>query len=414
MLRAIVALGVVATSFLFGSFGGSRPVFAAPANDQLAGAIAVGSLPFANVQDTTTATLEAGEPQPPASCATAAIGNTIWYSFTAPASARYQVDTIGSNYDTIVAVFTGSSFPLSPVVENAVAVCNDETTSGTQSRLQFNASAGVTYRIQVGGFDSDSGITLTNVFAVPPAPANDAFANAASVGAPPFTNARTTHAAAVNEAGEPQVCGAAGKTVWYRFIPSSNGQRQIDTIGSNFDTVLSVFTGTALNNLVMVPNGCNDDFQFPSRQSKVTVDLVAGVSYWIQAGGFSPQELETDFGDLVLHVQGATDDSDGDGCTDAQEDGDDENFGGDRDAADPWDFFDANGDRAIDIEDALVVLGHFGHGPNDDATDDLVDRWSPDPAKPYRTAEAPGQHGGVDLSDAIVNLQSFGHTCDVG
>jgi hypothetical protein len=39
------------------------------------------------------------------------------------------------------------------------------------------------------------------------------------------------------------------------------------------------------------------------------------------------------------------------------------------------------------------------------------DRYAPDPTKPYRTAAAVGAHLGIDLSDAIVNLQSFGHKC---
>jgi hypothetical protein len=86
-------------------------------------------------------------------------------------------------------------------------------------------------------------------------------------------------------------------------------------------------------------------------------------------------------------------------------------FGGDRDPLDPWDFYDVTGDAAIDLADALLILDHFGHGPNDDPTDDLLDRYAPDPSKPYRTAEALGTDVGIDLEDALLNLQSFGHKC---
>jgi len=93
-----------------------------------------------------------------------------------------------------------------------------------------------------------------------------------------------------------------------------------------------------------------------------------------------------------------------------QELGPDPNFGGDRDPLSFWDFFDVTGDRRIDVSDTLLILDHFGHGPNDDPLDDLLDRYSPDPAKPWQTA-ASADTNGIDLTDALVNLQSFGHDC---
>ena len=56
----------------------------------------------------------------------------------------------------------------------------------------------------------------------------------------------------------------------------------IDTLGSNFDTVLAVYTGNALNNLVMV--GCDDDAA-GGRQSRVTFTATAGTTYRVQVGG---------------------------------------------------------------------------------------------------------------------------------
>jgi hypothetical protein len=85
-------------------------------------------------------------------------------------------------------------------------------------------------------------------------------------------------------------------------------------------------------------------------------------------------------------------------------------LGGDRNPFDFWDFFDVTGDASINLKDALLILAHFGHGPNDDATDDLLDRYAPDPLKPYRTAAALSATG-INLSDALLNLQSFGHSC---
>ncbi len=104
-------------------------------------------------------------------------------------------------------------------------------------------------------------------------------------------------------------------------------------------------------------------------------------------------------------------DTDGDGCTDAQETGTDPQKGGDRNPNDPWDFFDVTGDRAIDLQDALAILDLFGLQPDQDGYDVAYDRMITDPQKPWRTAPASGASLGIDLQDALINLQSFGHSC---
>jgi hypothetical protein len=109
-------------------------------------------------------------------------------------------------------------------------------------------------------------------------------------------------------------------------------------------------------------------------------------------------------------------DTDGDGCTDERETGPTPSLGGDRNPLDPWDFFDVSGpegvrDKAIDLNDALAVLAKFGLQPGQQGYDATFDRIAPDPSKPYRTAAATGDAVGIDLQDALLNLQSFGHDC---
>ena len=101
-------------------------------------------------------------------------------------------------------------------------------------------------------------------------------------------------------------------------------------------------------------------------------------------------------------------DTDADGCADGEELGTSPTLGGDRDPLNYWDFFDVTGDREIDISDALDVLSYFGDAGLPNTPGDLRDRYSPDPNKPYRTADA---DDGVDLNDAITALASFGHSC---
>jgi hypothetical protein len=101
-------------------------------------------------------------------------------------------------------------------------------------------------------------------------------------------------------------------------------------------------------------------------------------------------------------------DSDGDSCDDGSELGDDPVEGGMRSPLTPWDFFELTGDRRIDLGDVLDVLSYFG----DDGTSaaaNLRDRQIVDSLQPWRTAE---DNTGIDLTDALASLASFGHVCN--
>jgi hypothetical protein len=108
-------------------------------------------------------------------------------------------------------------------------------------------------------------------------------------------------------------------------------------------------------------------------------------------------------------------DDDGDGCSDAEEAVSSTGaqvLGGIRNGLDVWDFFDVTNNKTIGLDDTLLVLAHFGHGPNDDAVDNRVDRWVPNPGTfPWQSAEATGSNQGPTLQDALANLNQFGHDC---
>ena len=107
---------------------------------------------------TADATMEAGEPAP---CG--ALGATVWFNWTSPAAAAtVTFDTFGSNYDTVLAIYTGSSVEaLTPVPGTT---CNDDhfVTSNRQSVVSFTTEASTTYRIQVGGFSGATGNAVLN------------------------------------------------------------------------------------------------------------------------------------------------------------------------------------------------------------------------------------------------------------
>jgi hypothetical protein len=267
---------------------------AAPANDNFAAATPVSSLPTSFNLDTTCATTEVagGEPTTVFLCAKA-IGNTVWYRFTAPTNTAVTIDTVGSSFDTIIGVYVGSA--LNRLTNVA---CNDDIQPGVlQSRLSFLAGAGTTYYVQVGGFNAAFGTLAVN-FTAPPPPANDIFASAIAL---PAGTTRAVTFGASTEPGEPTTvdatCGPSGgvigRTVWYTLTPTSNGIVTLDTIGSDFDTVLAVYTGSAVNALTRL--ACNDDAV--NQQSQVTVPVMAGTPYRVQVGG-----LNGAAGNLVLNV----------------------------------------------------------------------------------------------------------------
>lgn len=124
---------------------------APPANDDRADATVVTAVPFSDVVDVSNATTEDGEPNP--SCLTYAddefdeawtvpIGHTVWYAVTLRNRTQVLVDTAGSGYDTVAAVYT---------TDLAEVTCNDDAGS-LQARVGFTAERGQTYLVQIGSY----------------------------------------------------------------------------------------------------------------------------------------------------------------------------------------------------------------------------------------------------------------------
>ena len=83
--------------------------------------------------------------------------NSAWWSWTAPGDGTVTIDTFGSNYDTSLAVYTGSA------VNSLSSIASNDDTSGLQSEVEFTVSAGTTYQIAVDGFSSSTGLIDLNI-----------------------------------------------------------------------------------------------------------------------------------------------------------------------------------------------------------------------------------------------------------
>jgi hypothetical protein len=121
---------------------------AAPTNDDIANATPVTALPFADSVDTTDATTAQDDPD--------CVGNgpTAWYVYTPATDQQLLADTLGSDYDTTLSVYTGSPGSLTQIA------CNDDAV-GVQSAVLFDAASGTTYFFMVGAFASGDGGNLT-------------------------------------------------------------------------------------------------------------------------------------------------------------------------------------------------------------------------------------------------------------
>jgi subtilisin family serine protease len=240
-----------------------------PPNDNFANQIALTGETATTKGTNIGATGEVGEP------AQSGVINSAWWSWTAPSTGIYNIDTRGSNFDTYLSVFTGSDLP-----NLTLLGANDDGGGNLASLVSLNATAGTTYRIAVDGFSSATGAVQLNV--APPPPPNDNFANQIALTGETATS-KGSNSGATGEVGEPIQSGPIN-SAWWSWTAPTSGIYNIDTRGSNFDTYLSVYNGSALGNLTLI--GANDDAG-GSLTSLVSLNATAGTTYRIAVDGFS-------------------------------------------------------------------------------------------------------------------------------
>lgn len=134
----------------------------APSNDNFANAeVFNGSSETTNVTYGFNggATRENGEPNRAGSY----YGGSVWWRWTATTTRSISISTEGSSFDTLLAVYTGSSITnLATVTYNDDTIVHVDPANVYSSRVLFRAIAGETYYIAVDGVQGDTGnIKLT-------------------------------------------------------------------------------------------------------------------------------------------------------------------------------------------------------------------------------------------------------------
>lgn len=218
-------------------------------------------------------------------------GNSLWWSWTAPSAGTLTIDTFGSGFDTLLAVYTGTDIAsLSPVASN-------DDFNGSTSRVSFIAIAGTTYQIAVDGFRGETGdVQLHLAFQPDTMQANDDFADRLTLNGE-FLSITANNADATREPGEPQHGGTAvGRSLWWGWTAPKDGVLLIDTFGSDFDTTLGLYLGEALDSLTTVAVN-DDDENYATFNSSVFVEVFAGEHFAIAVDGYNGAS-----GDIAMNL----------------------------------------------------------------------------------------------------------------
>ncbi len=182
-------------------------------------------------------------------------GQDVWFSFTAPSTGMFVVESYkGTNTRPVVSLYKGSCGSLIQVD----CSYQNNTESNGYARIITNDSSlgGQTIFVRVAPYNNGSAGTFEICIYEVTNPANDFCANAISLGTPGPTCTQTTY---TNEYGTSESsiattnCGFyKNGDVWFTLTVPSSGHLVIDAYeGTNNSPVLNLYSGTC-NNLTQI------------------------------------------------------------------------------------------------------------------------------------------------------------------
>jgi hypothetical protein len=238
-----------------------------PSNDNCSSAQAVGNVTNLSF-DTSEATFDG-----PGHVITSA---NIWYVYTATCTGCATISLCGSDYDTLLAVYDGST--CYPALEDILA-SNDDFCS-RQSQVVIDVVAGNQYLIEIGGYYTWTGTGKLSISCSVGScqPDNDFCYNAE-----PLLNANdkyfNTQGATFDGPGH---C-MDSPNIWYCYTASYSGDVTVSLCGSEYDTKLAIYNGCGCYPSIDDLIECNDDAC--GFDSEITFSATAGNQYLIEIGG---------------------------------------------------------------------------------------------------------------------------------
>jgi hypothetical protein len=177
----------------------------------------------------------------------AGTSNSVWYRYTPAKDGFIVADTHGSNYNTVLSIWNGCPGGVPPNCSARTQLaCNDDYLFGTTSEVGLLVNAGTNYYIRVSDYNSAAGGGTLN-FNLRYFPPNDVCASAAVVSGIAYSDVLSTQNAADELCEEDESCEVSdvgvSNAVWYKYTPPCNGSISLNTNGSTYDTVMSIWDG---------------------------------------------------------------------------------------------------------------------------------------------------------------------------
>ena len=304
-----------------------------PANDNFTDAIEITTLSGSTTGTNVEATAEGGEPRH----ADVKGGTSVWWVFTTANNAAVSIDTSGSDFNNILAVYTGTSVAaLTEVASNS---------GGTTSSVSFDSEYQTTYYIAVDGPGKLTGNIVLNWNVID----NDDIEGAVELASNLSGTSSGINTDATLQIGEPAHAGnTGGASVWWEWTAPVTGTVTFDTASSNFDTTLAMYVcdiNDPFNTIVEVASNDNDPNAVDGT-SWLRADVEGGVTYYIAVDGYN-DGTSVQTGDVVLNYSLVFND----------------------DFADAYEFTGPSGNVALGYNNNFATTevdepSHAGSGPN--------------------------------------------------
>lgn len=261
-----------------------------------ADAIVIPNDPFPITVTDDVSTLPADATSPCPSCAydCDARFSAKWYTWTPDTSGTRSLSTFGSDYDTLLAVFSGACGAL---VEEACSE-DDPDAPDYQSRVSLSVVADTTYYILITSYDDPGGNLELIIDEVDPG--CDTAVTIA--GALPLTTTVDTSAYDTIP-GATGSCFSSGSGIaaaWFKWVATLTGIVNVHACESDYDTQLAVFHGECG---AQVEIACGEDdcggwgSSLGTKSKAWAVPVTLGETYLILVTGYD------EGGNLVLTIE---------------------------------------------------------------------------------------------------------------
>lgn len=184
------------------------------------------------------------------------IYSPVWYEWTSNSNSDVAI-VVETNFDSVLSIYVSPIANPTSVADLILVGYDDDGGNGLGSFLtSSNPGAGTTYYIAVSGYGGSQGYFSIGI-QQQLGELNDNFSN-------PYISKKThftlqgLNNQATSETGEPIHAGISNqKSIWIKWTANTRSTVTLDTLGSNYDTVLAVYTGTSLQTLTKIVS--NDD-----------------------------------------------------------------------------------------------------------------------------------------------------------